>query len=156
MYRHLQTNYQFSLTNYWWLLIKALVKAVTWVISKILVKHWLHINLKYWLVKHWLVWVCLYMRVLSHIIFQQFMRRYTKKDCKQFFVTLPILSAMLEMALVLTRSNLFSGWIHWAFFKKIWFKTPIGSLPNYPQFSQSPESREVLPNFQYSKIFFFF
>ena len=31
----------------------------------------------------------------------------------------------------------------------------FGSLPNYPQFSRSPESKEVLPNFWYFRMVFF-
>ena len=31
----------------------------------------------------------------------------------------------------------------------------FGSLPNFPHFSRYPETREILLNFQYSKIFFF-
>lgn len=39
-------------------------------------------------------------------------RDTSKTDSEQFFMTLPMLSAMLEMALVLPGSNLFMGWMY--------------------------------------------
>lgn len=55
--------------------------------------------------------------ILRHINLQQFPKG-KKADCKQFFITLPILTAMYETALVLPGTNLFLGWMYWSRFKK--------------------------------------
>ena len=46
--------------------------------------------------------------ILRYINLQQFLKG-KNADCKQFFITLPILTAMYEMALVLPGTNLFLG-----------------------------------------------
>ena len=55
--------------------------------------------------------------ILKHINLQQFPKG-KKADCKQFFITLPILTAMYETALVLPGTNLFLGWMYWSRFQE--------------------------------------
>lgn len=55
--------------------------------------------------------------ILRYINLQQFLKG-KKADCKQFFITLPILTAMYEMALVLPGTNLFLGWMYWSRFQE--------------------------------------
>ena len=59
-----------------------------------------------------------WVRIESHKPSTVSERGTTKTDCQQFFMTLPILSAMFEMALVILGPNLFLGWMCWACFKK--------------------------------------